>query len=189
MRHPEENPWKIIAEKAVYDNPWINVTEYQVINPSGNPGIYGKIHYKNIAIGVLPLDDELNTYLVGQYRFALGQYSWEMPEGGGPVGTDPLESAKRELLEETGLKARSWTEIQRLHLSNSVSDELSILYLARNLEQFEAEPEDTEQLIVHKLPFSEVYEMVYSGAITDSLTVAAVLKVQLLIIENGLVKQ
>jgi len=186
MHHPEENPWKITSEKAVYDNPWINVTEYQVINPSGNPGIYGKVHYKNVAIGVFPLDDDMNTYLVGQYRFVLGQYSWEMPEGGGPEGTDPLESAKRELLEETGLKAQNWTEIQCLHLSNSVSDELSIIYLARGLQQFEAEPEDTEQLIIHKLPFNEVYQMVCEGRITDAMTVAAVLKVRLLLFENQL---
>lgn len=155
-------------------------------NPSGNPGIYGKVHYKNIAIGVLPLDDELNTYLVGQFRFVLGQYSWEMPEGGGALDTNPLDSAKRELSEETGLKAQNWTELQRLHLSNSVSDELSIIYLARGLQQFEAEPEDTEQLIVHKLPFEQVYQMVCNGEITDSMTVAAVLKVRLLIAENKL---
>ncbi|WP_090473854.1 NUDIX hydrolase [Mucilaginibacter sp. OK268] len=186
MHHPEENPWKITSEKNVYDNPWINVTEYQVINPSGNPGIYGKVHFKNIAIGVLPLDDELNTYLVGQFRFPLNQYSWEMPEGGGPEGTDPLESAKRELLEETGLKASQWTEIQRMHLSNSVSDELSIIYLARELTQFEAEPEDTEQLTIHKIPFAQMYQMVCDGLITDSMTVAAVLKVQLLLAENRL---
>ncbi len=150
MQHPEANPWKITSEKEIYDNPWINVTEYQVINPSGNPGIYGQVHYKNIAIGILPLDKDLNTYLVGQYRFTLKQYSWELPEGGGIIGVDPLESAKRELLEETGLKASQWTEIQRMHLSNSVSDELCILYIARGLEQHEAEPEDTEQLIVKK---------------------------------------
>jgi 8-oxo-dGTP pyrophosphatase MutT (NUDIX family) len=186
MHHPEDNPWKITSQKNIYDNPWINVTEYQVINPAGNPGIYGKVHYKNLAIGVLPLDDELNTYLVGQYRFPLNQYSWEMPEGGGPEGTDPLESAKRELLEETGLKASQWTEIQRLHLSNSVSDELSILYLARGLEQFEAEPEETEQLIIKKVPFAEMYRMVCNSEITDAMTVAAVLKVQLLLTENRL---
>jgi 8-oxo-dGTP pyrophosphatase MutT (NUDIX family) len=186
MHHPEDNPWKITSEKNIYDNPWINVTEYQVINPAGNPGIYGKVHYKNLAIGVLALDDELNTYLVGQYRFPLNQYSWEMPEGGGPEGTDPLESAKRELLEETGLKASRWTEIQRLHLSNSVSDELSILYVAQGLEQFEAEPEETEQLIIKKVPFAEIYRMVCNGEITDAMTVAAVLKVQLLITENHL---
>ncbi|MGF7075678.1 NUDIX domain-containing protein [Mucilaginibacter sp. R-33] len=186
MHHPEDNPWKITSQKDIYDNPWINVTEYQVINPAGNPGIYGKVHYKNLAIGVLPLDEELNTYLVGQYRFPLNQYSWEMPEGGGPEGTDPLDSAKRELLEETGLKASRWTEIQRLHLSNSVSDELSILYLARGLEQFESEPEETEQLIIKKVPFAEMYRMVCNGEITDAMTVAAVLKVQLLLTENRL---
>ncbi|HZY38889.1 MAG TPA: NUDIX hydrolase [Mucilaginibacter sp.] len=184
MHHPEENPWKITSKKDIYDNPWINLTEYQVINPAGNPGIYGKVHFKNLAIGVLPLDDDLNTYLVGQFRFPVNQYSWEMPEGGGPLGIDPLESAKRELLEETGLKADSWTEIQRLHLSNSVSDELSILYLARGLKQFEAQPEDTEQLVVKKLPFEEVYQMVCRGEITDSMTVAGVLKVKLMLLEN-----
>jgi len=186
MHHPKENPWQITSEKEIYDNPWINLTEYKVINPSGNPGIYGKVHYKNIAIGVLPLDDEFNTYLVGQFRFVLGQYSWEMPEGGGALDIDPLDSAKRELLEETGLKAQNWIEIQRLHLSNSVSDELSIIYVARGLQQFESEPEDTEQLIVHKLPFEEVYQMVNNGEITDAMTVAAVLKVRLIIVENQL---
>jgi ADP-ribose pyrophosphatase len=186
MEHPTENPWQITSQKSVYDNPWINVTEYQVINPSGNPGIYGKIHYKNVAIGVFPLDDELNTYLVGQYRFVLNQYTWEMPEGGGPLGTDPLASAKRELLEETGLKANSWTELQHIHLSNSVNDEFGIVYLARGLEQFEAEPEDTEDLMVYKVPFERVYEMVCNNEITDSLTVAAVLRVKIMLMEGQL---
>src|ERR1700761_3284757 len=186
MQHPEENPWKVNSEKVIYDNPWINLTEYQVINPSGNPGIYGKIRYKNLAIGVLPLDEDMNTYLVGQYRFPLNQYSWEMPEGGGVKGVDPIESAKRELLEETGLKADNWTEILRMHLSNSVSDELTIIYLARGLEQFEPEPEDTEQLIVHKIPFEEVYQMVCNGQITDAVAVAAILKVKLMLLEGKL---
>ena len=186
MHHPEENPWQITSEKAVYDNPWINLTEYQVINPSGNPGIYGTVHFKNLAIGILPLDDEMNTYLVGQFRFPLNQYSWELPEGGGLPDVDPLESAKRELLEETGLKADNWIEIQRLHLSNSVSDESSIVYLARGLKQFESEPEDTEQLIIKKLPFHDVCQMVYDGKITDAITVAAVLKVRLMILEGKL---
>ena len=179
MHHPEENPWQITSETVVYNNPWINLTEYQVINPSGNPGIYGKVHFKNIAIGVIPLDEDMNTWLVGQYRFALGQYSWEIPEGGGVLGVDPLDSAKRELMEETGLKAERWMELQRMYLSNSVSDELCIIYLAQYLQQFEPEPEDTEQLIIKKLPFKEVYQMVCNGEITDSVTVAAVLKLQL----------
>lgn len=186
MQYTEENPWQIISEKQVYDNPWIGLTEYQVINPSGNRGIYGKVHFKNMAIGVIPLDTEMNTYLVGQYRFALGLYSWEIPEGGGILGVDPFDSAKRELLEETGLKASRWTELQRMHLSNSVSDELAIIYLAQDLQQFEAEPEDTEQLIVKKVPFAEVYRMVCNGEITDSLTVAAILKIQLMLLEGRL---
>jgi len=184
MHHTEENPWQILSEHTPYDNTWIKVTEYQVINPAGNPGIYGKVHFKNFAIGVLALDDELNTYLVGQYRFPLDEYSWELPEGGGPLGVDPLESAKRELLEEVGLKADNWTELQRMHLSNSVSDELCILYVARDLHQFEPEPEDTEQLTIKKVPFDELYEMVCNGEITDSLTVTAVMKVKLLQLEG-----
>jgi len=184
MHHSEDNPWQITSEKKVYDNPWINLTEYQVINPSGNPGIYGKVHFKNFAIGIIPLDEHMNTWLVGQYRFALGAYSWEIPEGGGLLGIDPLDSAKRELLEETGLKADSWTELQRMHLSNSVTDELCIIYLAQGLQQFEAEPEDTEQLIIKKLPFKEVYDMVCKGEITDSVTIAAVLILRLMLVDK-----
>lgn len=186
MEHPTENPWQIKSEQQVYDNPWINLTEYQVINPSGNPGIYGKVHFKNRAIGIIPLDSELNTYLVGQYRFTINEYSWEIPEGGGPLYEDPLDAAKRELLEETGLVATNWTRIQTMHLSNSVSDEFCIIYLATGLEQFEAQPEDTEQLIIKKLPFNEVYRMVRDGEITDSIAVAAVLKIKLLLDEESI---
>src|SRR5579871_191774 len=111
MSKEEKNPWQIISEKNIYDNPWINITEFDVINPGGGNGIYGKVHFKNLAIGILPLDENMNTYLVGQYRFPLDQYSWEIPEGGGMIGIDPLISAQRELIEETGLVATQWTEI------------------------------------------------------------------------------
>ncbi len=177
----QHNPWKVLAEKKIYENPWIALTEYDVVNPSGGKGIYGKVHFKSIAIGILPLDAELNTYLVGQFRFTLNQYSWEMPEGGGPLNIDPLESAKRELLEETGLIASSWTKLMDIHLSNSVSDECGIIYLARNLEQRDSSPEETEQIQVRKLPFEEAYKMVESGAITDSMSMAAILKVKLML--------
>ncbi|RYE16884.1 MAG: NUDIX hydrolase [Sphingobacteriaceae bacterium] len=166
------------------ENPWINVTEFKVLNPAGNPGIYGKIHFKNKAIGIVALDENQHIYMVGQYRFPLNEYSWELPEGGGPLDDDPLNSAKRELLEETGLKAEKWTEIQRMYLSNSVCDEEAIIFLAQNLQQFEAEPEETEQLIIKKLPFQEVYQMVCRGEITDAITVAAVLKMYILIAEK-----
>ncbi len=182
----ESNPWKIVGEKKVYTNPWISLTEYDVINPNGGKGIYGKVHFKNIAVGVLVLDENLNTYLVGQYRFTLSSYSWEMPEGGCPVGSEPLDSAKRELLEETGLIAEEWTELFQMHLSNSVSDELAIIFLARKLHQGVAEPEETEQLVIKKIPFAEMVKMVEEGLITDSMTVAAVYKVQLLFLQGKL---
>lgn len=182
----EHNPWQITDEKQVYDNPWIGLTEYQVINPSGGRGIYGKVHFKNTAVGVLVLDEALHTWLVGQYRFTLNAYSWEIPEGGAPVGTDPLEGGKRELLEETGLVANCWEPLLEMHLSNSVSDERAIIYLARELRQEQPEPEETEQLVIRKLPFAEALEMVEKGQITDSMSVAAIYKVQLLLAQGKL---
>ena len=180
----EKNPWKTLESDLKYDNNWISVTEHQVINPSGGEGIYGEVHFKNLAIGILPLDEDYNTWLVGQYRFPLKAYSWEIPEGGGPLGEDPLESARRELLEETGMSASNWKEIQRMHLSNSVSDELSIIYVATGLIQGIAMPEETEELVVKKVPFDEAFEMVMKNEITDSMSVAAILKAKLMIMEN-----
>lgn len=176
----EQNPWKTISGEVKYDNPWIEVTEFKVINAAGNEGIYGKVHFKNLAIGIIPMDKNGNIWLVGQYRYPLDEYSWEIPEGGGKIGVEPLDSAKRELLEETGLIANEWQEIQRLHLSNSVSDELGIIYLATDLEQKEAEPEEDEVLQIIKVPFTEAFEMVMKGEITDSLTVAGILKLKVL---------
>ncbi|MEO8171805.1 MAG: NUDIX hydrolase [Sediminibacterium sp.] len=182
----EKNPWVIQDEKHVYENPWITVTEYDVINPAGNKGIYGKVHFKNIAVGVIVLDEEKNTWLVGQYRFPQDSYSWEIPEGGSPEGEDPLTGAKRELLEETGLVAGNWRPLLQMHLSNSVSDELAMIYLASGLTQEEPEPEETEQLSLKKVPFDEAYRMVEEGMITDSISVAAILKIKLLFAEGKL---
>jgi 8-oxo-dGTP pyrophosphatase MutT (NUDIX family) len=180
----ESNPWKITERCEIYENSWIGLTEYKVINPSGGNGIYGKVHFKNLAIGVIPLDEERNTWLVGQYRFPLDAYSWEIPEGGSPLTDDPLEGAKRELMEETGLRASSWQQIQEMHLSNSVSDERSIIYIATGLTYGESAPEETEQLIVRKIKFSEAYEMVLKGEITDSMSVAGILKTHILMLEG-----
>ena len=176
----KHNPWTILSKNVKYDNNWINVTEHQVINPTGGRGIYGVVHIKNYAIGVVPMDADNNIYLVGQYRFPLNQYSWEIPEGGGALDIDPLASAKRELLEETGLVAKEWQEMLRMHLSNSVTDELSIIYLAKNLEQFEAEPEETEDLSIKKIPFEDAYQMVINGEITDAISVVAIMKIKLM---------
>lgn len=174
------NPWQILAQKQVYDNKWISVTEYDVINPGGGKGIYGKVHFKNTAVGVIVLDHECNTWLVGQYRFTLDEYSWEIPEGGGEPGVDPLESARRELLEETGLVAHEWVLLSKLHLSNSVSDEYGLIYLARNIEQQTAAPEETEQLAVKKIPFEEAWQMAEEGVITDSMSLIAIQKIKLM---------
>jgi 8-oxo-dGTP pyrophosphatase MutT (NUDIX family) len=181
-----DNPWTILGEKKVYDNKWIGITEYDVLNPNGGRGIYGKIHFKNLAIGVLPLDEEGYTYLVGQYRFPLEAYSWEIPEGGGDMDVPPVVSAQRELLEETGLVASEWVHILDMHLSNSVSDERGYVFLARKLEQRTAMPEETEQLIVRRVHFEEAYQMVERGEITDSMSVAGILKVKLMLLEGKL---
>lgn len=178
------NPWTTLSSQPVYDNNWISVTEHQVLNPSGGPGIYGVVHFKNLAIGILPLDEEMNTWLVGQFRFPLNNYSWEIIEGGGDLNVDPIESAQRELAEETGIQAQTWIELQRMHLSNSVSDEQSIIYIAKNLSFGTSFPEETEQLTVKKLPFKKAYQMVIDGEITDSISVAAILKTKILIEEG-----
>jgi 8-oxo-dGTP pyrophosphatase MutT (NUDIX family) len=182
----QHNPWTVLHEKEVYDNPWINLTHFDVLNPAGGKGIYGKVHFKNNAIGIILIDEYLNTYLVGQYRFTLNKYSWEIPEGGGPLGIDLLESAKRELKEETGLVAEEWTKLCDLHLSNSVTDEYGCIFMARKLRQEEAMPEETEQLVVKKVPFEEAYKMVEQGIITDAVAVAAILKVKILLLEGKL---
>lgn len=180
-----QNPWKILAEKPVYDNRWIGVTEFDVINPNGGAGIYGKVHFKNLAIGVLPIDEDGNTYLVGQYRFTIGGYSWEVPEGGGMQGEDPLIAAQRELIEETGLVASEWRQVLTMHLSNSVTDEFAVLFLARGLEQRTAMPEETEQLQVRKIRFEDAYQMVRNGEITDAMSVALIQRVKLMLLEES----
>ena len=174
--HP--NPWATLDGKTAYDNPWISVEHRNVLTPAGTPGIYGVVHFKNTAVGIVPLDETLHTWLVGQYRYTLQRYSWEIPEGGGPLGTDLLDSAQRELLEETGITARRWTPLLEMHTSNSVTDEYGVAFLAQDLSFGEAEPEDTEDLRVRRVPFSEVVEMVMRGDITDSLSMIAILKTQ-----------
>lgn len=171
-----QNPWKTSSRKTVYDNPWIAVTHREVINPSGKAGIYGVVHFKNLAIGIVPLDEELNTWLVGQYRYTIDQYSWEIPEGGCPLGTSPLETAKRELREETGITAGKWEPILDFHLSNSVTDESGKVYIARDLSLGTAQPEETEKLKIRKLPFEEALAMVIRGEITDALSIMALLR-------------
>jgi 8-oxo-dGTP pyrophosphatase MutT (NUDIX family) len=167
------NPWTVLSSKVVYDNPWISVREDAVIHPNGEPGIYGVVHYKNRAVGVLAIE-EGEIYLVGQYRYPLGRYSWEIPEGGCPEGEEPLDAARRELEEETGLRAASWRRLGEAHLSNSVSDEQAIWFLATELTQGQTSPEGSEQLRVRRVPLGEALRMALAGEITDSVSLLAI---------------
>jgi len=176
-----KNPWKTLRAKIVYDNPWMQVTHREVINPSGNAGIYGVVHFKNVAIAIVPLDEKNNTWLVGQYRYTLEQFSWEVPEGGGNPGEPVLLAAQRELEEETGITAKSWIEIGALHPSNSITDERGVVFVAKDLTIGTPNPDDTELLEVRKIPLDEAVEMVLRGEITDALAVSAILKVKMLI--------
>ncbi len=180
MPHKTGNPWTVLTTKPIYENPWMRVVEHDVLTPLGNPGIYGVMHAQNLATGVVPIDDRGCVTLVGQYRFPLQQYSWEIPEGGGKKGVDPVESARRELLEEAGQTARHWLPILTMHLSNSITDEVAHCYLAWGIEQGVAEPEETEVLQLRHVPFSEAYAMVKRGEITDAIAVASLLKVRLM---------
>lgn len=176
---PEEqtvSPWQTLNSETRYENPWIQVRHEEVINPGGGRGIYGVVSFKNMAIGVVPVDGEGYTYLVGQYRYTLNAYSWEIPEGGGPMNEHPLNTAKRELLEETGLVAKQWTDLGMIHTSNSVTDEYGFIYLAQDLTQGTATPEETEDLHVWRLPLTEAVAMCMRGEITDSLSLAGILK-------------
>lgn len=170
----EENPWQTFYQKTMYETAWIKVVEHECLNPKQEPAKYGVVEFKNIAIGILALDTNQNIYLIGQWRYPLGQYSWEIPEGGGRLGFDPLEEAKRELKEEAGLTANHWEKLFEMHLSNSTTNELSMVYLAQDLVQGEAEPEDTEILKMKKVHLNTAYRMVEQGEITDAISVAAI---------------
>jgi 8-oxo-dGTP pyrophosphatase MutT (NUDIX family) len=170
----ESNPWKTLREEIRYENDWIRVEHHDVIKPNGEAGIYGKVHFKNTAIAVLPIDSEGNTYLVGQFRYTINAYSWELPEGG-CLHELPLDAAKRELKEETGLIAEKWTFLGEQYLSNSVTDEKSMMYLAENLSMKESEPESTEILQIKKIPVQEAIQMALNGEIKDVLSAATLM--------------
>ena len=187
MAMEERGPWKTVSIEERYATPWIAVSHHEVIDPSGAPGIYGVIHFKNLAVGVIPLDEDLNTWIVGQYRYPIQAYSWEIPEGGGRRDLPPVESAKRELREEVGIMAGTWTEVLRMDLSNSASDEEAVIFVAQDLSFHEPEPDHNEELAMRKVPFRELFDRVMSGDLRDSLTVAAVLKVQRLL-DDGLLR-
>lgn len=172
-------PWTRLSSEEIYDNPWLRLTHEKVTTPGGTEGIYGKVHFKSRAIGIIPLFANNETLLVGQHRYALDEYSWEVPMGGGPLDEQPLTSAQRELEEETGWLARQWQSILKLHTSNSVTDEQGLVYLATDLYQGHQALEDTESdLVVKRLPLAEAVAMALSGEITDAISVAGLLAVE-----------
>lgn len=182
----KRGPWTVVSKREAYNNRWIRVTHHDVITPAGEAGVYGTVHFKNLAIGIVPVDDQGYTYLVGQYRFPLDQYSWEIPEGGGAIGVDPKESAARELKEETGLSAMNWHQLLQCDLSNSVSDERATAFLAWGLTQGVASPDPTEELVLRRLPLTEAFRMVAAGEIQDALSVLSLQAVQLLHVQGRL---
>ena len=169
--------WKQLSTRTVWENDWLAVREDEVINPGGGRNLYGHIHFKNRAVAIVPLDDDGNTWLVGQQRYTLGEWSWELPMGGAPLDEEPLAAARRELREETGLTARDWSELMRLHTSNSITDEFGIVFVARDLTAGEPQFEETEDLEIRKLPLAEAVAMARRGEITDAISVAALLRV------------
>lgn len=174
------NSWQTKSAKEVYDNPWIRVTHNEVITPTNQNGIYGKVSFKNLAIGIIPIDDQGFTWLVGQHRYTLDEYSWEIPMGGGVLKEDPLVSAQKELREETGITAKSWECIMKLHTSNSVTDEVGYVFVAKGLEMGPTDWDDTESLEIRHLPLQEAYTMVMDQKITDAISIAGLLKCKLL---------
>jgi 8-oxo-dGTP pyrophosphatase MutT (NUDIX family) len=169
--------WKQLSSRVVFENDWMEVREDHVVNPGGGENQYGYVHFKNRAVAIIPLDDELNIWLVGQQRYTLGQWSWELPMGGAPLEELPLVAAKRELKEETGLSAERWTEIMQLHPSNSITDEIGYVYLAEDLTDGETDFEETEALEIRKLPLEDALTMVRDGSISDAISVAALLRI------------
>ncbi len=182
----ESNPWRRREARQVYANPWFAVEEHQVVRPDGRPGIYGVVKPARLALGIVALDQAGYTWLVGQYRYPLGRYSWEIPEGGGDPHADPAAEAARELSEETGLTAAEWRLIQTLHTSNCFTSETALIYLARDLVQGRPAPDDSERLQVVRLPFRVAFELAAGGVISDAMSVAAIFRVAQLLADLDL---
>jgi 8-oxo-dGTP pyrophosphatase MutT (NUDIX family) len=175
---PYGTGWKGGTERVAFESGWIRVIEQTAIAPTGKPAPYGLVRFKNLAVAVLPIHDDGTVTLVGQHRFPLNDYSWELPEGGAPLHEDPLAGAKRELAEETGLVAAEWREVMRTQLSNSITDERMVGYVALGLSETASahKPDETEAIALARVPFGEALEAAMAGQLADMLTVAMLLR-------------
>jgi 8-oxo-dGTP pyrophosphatase MutT (NUDIX family) len=170
------DPWIVKRKTRAFENQWLALDQYDVVRPDGGDGTYTVVRPHRLAVGVLPIEPDGSVHLVGQWRFPLGRYSWEMPEGGAEPGEDPLDCAKRELAEETGLSAGRYERVLEMDISNSLTDERGVIYLAFDLKHGDSSPEATEVLRRRRAPFMDVLDRVADGRIRDGLTVAAVLR-------------
>ena len=184
--HPRGPKWRVESQRPVHDNPWTALTHYKAVAPTGAPADYYLIHFKNVAVGVLPLHEDGAVTLVGQWRFPFGTYSWELPEGGSPAPEHPLDGARRELREEAGLEAAQWRHILTLQLSNASSDEIAHGYLATGLSAVPHAPDPTEALAVVRVPFREALDAAAAGRIQDAITVAMLLRLHHMAVEGEL---
>jgi 8-oxo-dGTP pyrophosphatase MutT (NUDIX family) len=175
----ERNPWRRRSRRTAYENAWIRVHHDDVVRPDGVDGVYGVVEFRNVAVGVVAIDDDDRLILVGQFRYTHDAYSWEIPEGGVPLDEDPLAGAKRELAEETGFEATDWRELLRLATSNSVTDERGVVYLAAGLTAGTPHPEGTEELRTRWVTLDEAVSMIDRGDIVDAMSQVAILRVAL----------
>ncbi len=187
MSDSDTKEWETHSIKVMYDNPWITVSHREVTAPTGKPAVYGLVHFKKTGIAIVPIDSDGNTWLVGQHRYTLDQYMWEIPEGGGLIHEDNLDIAKRELREETGIVANNWTPLLSMHTSNSVTDELCVGFIAQDLEFGDTEPDDTEVLKIRKVPLEQAIEMAMDGTITDALSMVCLFKIKIMLQSGELV--
>lgn len=170
------NPWTVRAVTQPFANDWFRIDSHAVVHPGGAEGVYSVIRARRLAVGVLPIEADGSVHLVGQWRFPLARYSWEMPEGGADPGEDARACAARELAEETGMTAAALTPILEMDMSNSLSDERAVIFLALGLTPGEARPEATEVLKRRRAPFLDALALAADGRIRDSMTVAALFR-------------
>jgi ADP-ribose pyrophosphatase len=173
----QKNPWKTLSSRVVLSNPWFKLRVDEVIRPDGKRGTYSTV-LAPTAVGVVPCFDDGSILLVEQYRYSITRYSWEIPEGGGKPGERPVQTARRELMEETGYRASRFRSLGRFHTSNCFTDETAYLFCASNLKPGEARQDGTEQIVTKRVPFDKAYQMAVEGKITDSITIVALFRMK-----------